>query len=571
MPTVPIYQDGGVVTTAVQSPRASGALPQGAYGADLARGLNALGNVGHEIALDQKKLDDETKVKEREVAYTREVRDLLYNPETGFYNLNGKHAVESRAEVKEKLESLRSSYAGMAENNAQKRLFNHALNLRHEKMLGSIDSFVSRERESWQLETAKARAAEQMSLALDNINDPKALKQSLATGLAEIQAQARLAGLSPESAQLAAAQYQDRFHAAIISSLITNDRGAEAETYLVANADNITSAARDKLKKATEQAGRLGRVQAQTDTIVAGGGSLSEMLSQARAIDDPKVRKDVVSAVKLRFNEQQTIRKFNEQETRLNAVRHVLQGGDPDAISFDDQATLGLSTMSGLRSYAAKLASGEFEPADNKRYLAWKNQALRPETRQNFLDMNFLEDGEYQRLGTRNVEKLIALQQSMLNAEAAKDAALQAKINKSQKAQQDAFSKMLAGSVSQAQKLGGKILSDMKLDKDSEEAIAFQVALEEAIHEQRLATGEDLTQTEMNDLAQSLLQEVVIQEGLFSDTTALVQDLPRPAGATAYDMARMAQILERSNKPLTEESFGKLWSVIEQAKKHRGE
>lgn len=129
--------------------RLSAAEAPGAALADFGASVEAIG--------DEMFLRDATAAaKERDTYASNELRRLLYDPENGYMNLQGRAAVDARPRLLEQIEALKTK-AGDGLGNTAKDLLSNSLNRRVESALTSIDQHASGARATWLKGASDAR------------------------------------------------------------------------------------------------------------------------------------------------------------------------------------------------------------------------------------------------------------------------------------------------------------------------------------------------------------------------------------------------------------------------------
>ena len=114
---------------------------------------------------------------ERDVMVSDQLRDMLYNPETGFMSLNGQAAVNAEPQFMEKLDGMKAT-AMDGLNNTAKRKLEAQLEARLGRARQSADMHTMGERDNW-LDGATAARIE--SAYQDSLVDPAATAAALAT------------------------------------------------------------------------------------------------------------------------------------------------------------------------------------------------------------------------------------------------------------------------------------------------------------------------------------------------------------------------------------------------------
>lgn len=134
---------------------------------------------------------------ERDNLLSDQIRDLIYNPETGFGSLQGKQAVDAREDMIAKLKALQSTaYDGL--NGTAKRKLSPSLNRRISGAIGTVERHTLGQRDAWLAGASEARikAAYQ-----DSLFNPADTASALAVIENETRAQGNREGWGAERTQ----------------------------------------------------------------------------------------------------------------------------------------------------------------------------------------------------------------------------------------------------------------------------------------------------------------------------------------------------------------------------------
>lgn len=188
MPRIPIpeYQRRDPGTGLGPTPRANIAPSpdfEGGALTNLGRALAQLGDAGVLHAADFKAKEDKTRADDAYVnGFGPQFRDL-YN---GYYNLQGKDALDQRPDFEKRMLELRTNVRETLGNDDQKRLFDTISRSRLEGELDSMARHAATQRRVWITQTHDATLDNLITAAADKSNDDRAFGSALQTGMAEI-------------------------------------------------------------------------------------------------------------------------------------------------------------------------------------------------------------------------------------------------------------------------------------------------------------------------------------------------------------------------------------------------
>lgn len=177
--------------------RAVATISPGAAGA-VGNAIAGLGAETAQIGFEIIDREATAAAKERDALVSEQIRSLLYDPQSGYMNLEGGSAVQGRESILKRLDDLKSSAMKDLSRPAQKKL-NDALTNRIESAKQSIDTHASGARKVWIDGASNARIE---SAYQDSLIDPAKTQLHLNTIIGEIQGQAVRDGWAPEKTSL---------------------------------------------------------------------------------------------------------------------------------------------------------------------------------------------------------------------------------------------------------------------------------------------------------------------------------------------------------------------------------
>jgi len=231
-----------------------------AFGANEATGLQQAGQgiqrgvaaIGAEIEKNRA-IENEARAKELDSQFGNEARDLLFNPQTGYFQKRGRDAVEAQKEASEAIDKLREKYEAMASEGDQRTILSSVLKQRGERALDSVIKHAGNERLIWSQSAGEARAKTALNDAAAYFNDPQRVKLEQARGESEI-ATAN-AHLGPDVVNQKLAAYRSDLHRGVLAQLMVDDP-LKAQSYFDANVAQFDGGTqtvlRAQLKEATE-------------------------------------------------------------------------------------------------------------------------------------------------------------------------------------------------------------------------------------------------------------------------------------------------------------------------------
>lgn len=216
--------------------------------------------------------------KERDALVSDQIRDLLYNPESGFTSLNGGAAVNARETTIERLNRLQEGAMEGLSNVAQRKLQDQ-LTRRIDSAMQTVEVHTGGQRDAWINGAAQARIE---SARQDSLFSPDQTAAALNTIESEIRGIAAREGWASEKTELELENARSQVFTDQIERIASRDP-IQAMEHLRANQGSMTASdvANAEAKLQPEIKNALGRAQGR-DAYV-GVGNLDAAFTTAQA------------------------------------------------------------------------------------------------------------------------------------------------------------------------------------------------------------------------------------------------------------------------------------------------
>ena len=270
MPKVDTFGNAEVFTQPVRGARAQ-SLPSGSF--DL--GAQALSNVGN-IMAQEKQRADTSAAEEALVNFDRAKIDLFSNPETGYFNLAGKNAVDGADAARKSLEDLQREFSTSLESDDARRLFDRASTAVVTRSQGEIARHSSKNLKAYEVATSKATAENALENATIYWQDPDQLGVYSALGEQSVIDAAKLQGIDHQ-------EPLESFRSAFAMSAITsalNTSSADADKLMekygrvLEGPDKLVMDNRIEKRKAAEHTANI------TSQAVAGAQHMTQLYGE---------------------------------------------------------------------------------------------------------------------------------------------------------------------------------------------------------------------------------------------------------------------------------------------------
>lgn len=199
---------------------------------------NALSDIGGEISRFGDVLFDREQTAiatDRDTMVSDQIRDLIYNPETGFAGLNGQAAVNARPKFMEDLEAIKAkAYDGLT--STAKLKLEGDMNRRMEGALGTIERHTLQERDTWMQGASQARME---SAYNDSLVNPGATAGALSIIESTMRETGRREGWGAEKTELEVGKAKSKVYANQVQRISTSDPIMAME-YLRQNEDSMS-------------------------------------------------------------------------------------------------------------------------------------------------------------------------------------------------------------------------------------------------------------------------------------------------------------------------------------------
>lgn len=309
MPTVQTYQADQVRTNVA-----------GTTQAQLSPIPNAMGNLASGIknlSVEMKQMEAEASfasAQEATLKFEREKNNIFFNPDTGYFNTQGKTAYDQAKQVSEQLEKIRREYSKDLDANARKE-YERVTSSMVTRSNADIMRHSSKNLEAWKMANIQAEVENTIENASLYWNNLKQLDVQQALGEQSILDLSDIQGLSPEVTNEKLQTYRSSFSNSIISSALTKS-ASDAEKAMELWGDQLEGpdliSLQEKIAKKKEieiEQNLAGESVLRAGKLVNQFGdrtdARSAMLEEVNKIKDPDMRKRVMSEATYQLNLKQ--------------------------------------------------------------------------------------------------------------------------------------------------------------------------------------------------------------------------------------------------------------------------
>lgn len=329
MPTVATYQPDQARTQVAGPTRAS--TVQNGLG-NLAQGINEVAKLSNQMSQEASLASAQEAVTQ----FEREKNDMFFNPESGYFNTQGRNAVDGAKGISESLEKLRQKYATGLDGVAQ-REFDRVASAQITRSGADIMRHSSKNLQAWKQANMEAEVENTLENAALYSNNLKQLDIQRVKGRQSVIESAQMQGLSADATNEKLQNYDTAFAMNIIKTetLKSADAGEKAMELWGKNLEgpdlvNMRDALKTKSEVekdeslASESIARAGRlVKDYGDNLNAREQALEEI----NKIEDEELRKRTMTEFNYQFGQKQQADAETRVEVQRAAEDFMYEGG----------------------------------------------------------------------------------------------------------------------------------------------------------------------------------------------------------------------------------------------------
>ena len=292
MPKVEQYGGAKVGPSIQQGARARNVAP-GAFGGDLAKAVSTVATVADDISTRYNTSSAEDALNN----FEREKNEVLFNPDTGYYNSQGINAYDGAGATNEELVKLKAKYADQLSSEDAKAMFSKAADTQLRRSNLDINRHAAKGLKSYEVATINASVENTIENSVLYYNSPKDLGVQNAKGRLDIQAAAEMEGVTGEALNERLQTYDSSFYGAAIGAA-TRSSSTEGQTLLDKYGKKIEGPDRLKIENDIATKAKAEKVASDnresvitaTKMINEYDGDRTKINEKLNEIDDPDLR-----------------------------------------------------------------------------------------------------------------------------------------------------------------------------------------------------------------------------------------------------------------------------------------
>ena len=507
-------------------------------GSAITRGLRDIGS----SLTAMKKQSDGAAAEEALTNFEREKNDLFFNPDSGYFNSNGKNAIDGAKDANAAMIKLQQKYADSLDSSDAREAFNRGAGVHVTRGQASIQKHASRGVQDYESATIAARVENSIESAIAYYNDPDELRLQNEVGRNSVIEQADRAGLGGQAKAEMLQSYESKFAAATIDAAMRNDVN-KANELMGLLGDRLEGkdamVTETNLRKANLDAD----VMVKSSQVLAGGSkSLETMVNEVNEMPSGTVEQATLkSAVMKQVKSQHTLNRqviAEQQRETYEGYGKQIQNGDMSTRDISGMVwdSMTVKQRSSLEKLEKIAASGDNIVTDD---VLLANLLLLPTG-----ELAKLDPTEYfDRVGDSDRAKLVSAVKSARKGSPTDDV----------KAVRTRAARTAATLIELTNKRPAKYSQE-----DTAKANSFYRAVDAEVASLSTSLKRDLTPSEFDDVLKGMTRTFV-QEGFFYDSDRNITDVP------AEYVDEIVDALQRNGVAITGDNIARAYYAAKEA------
>lgn len=534
MPKVTQYQANQVQTRVTNDPLASSASADAVFQANTQLS-QAGGNVGQAVA-DMTLRIDTTSAEEAMVAFERDKNNLFFEPETGYFNTQGKNAFDSAGAASKSLNDIKKQY-GDTLNSSARAMFDGVADTHISKSQVDITRHSAKGMKAWEVATINAQVENTLESAALIWNQPETLNVQNALGRQAVIDSAEKEGIGAEATNEKLQTYDSAFASTAISAAISSS-AAEGKELLDKHGSKLEGTSRVKMENMLAKRVKTEKIQIDSQRAVLSGAALADAYEDRSAIrdevnkiDDADLRGKTMKEAMRQFDIKRKAESEEQKASFEDAESHIFDGGSAE--TFQAQDPEGWDKLSAKQK--GNIESGKSTATD---WNAFSDLMVLPKAQ--LRDINPTD--HFHQLAPAERAKLVSAVRSATGSGSGAD-----KID-----HQNGRTRSSQTSSAMEQLLGKKSTWN---DDERAQANSFYDLLDGEVASLEQQKGSSLTSSEYTDMLSKLTREVTIKRNAFGIDFLAPDSDQDITDITPDNLKQLSDFLRENNIPVTAESL----------------
>jgi len=495
----------------------------------------AIGTLGQQL-LTFNKERDKAEAESALIAFDDAKNVVLFGPENGYYNSQGRDAVDNVQPTLEQLDTLTEQYSTSIKSNNARKMFNQAISLRMSRDKTSIFQHSAKGLQTWRLGNSKLEEENALKNSTVFWNSDEDLALYISKG--ELAIMDRQQYMGSEQTQADLETFRSSFAKSAIDGALASDNVERAKVLQKKYDSRITGIDRVKITKDIQNTVDKLYVNEQAVSIFSSEKNLNDMVKEAEDLDTtPENINDIERIIGNKYTLSEKA-KDEQIENTVNQWDQSIANGTPySQVPLDVKNLIGVSGRNALINTEREFVTGENTVTDQIKYQDLIN------------------------LPTRELAKVVPYEHfSYLNK--AERKTLRSSVNAAKKGVKTADLTRLQSNSTIAKNAVKQILGrsiNQKKESDVTFANEFYGLVADEIHAQESVKDAKLNEPEVRKIVDDLVKNWVIERPWWFDATKKLNDVP------VDRLDELANQLRTRGMAITSENIIKLNDAAEKA------
>lgn len=268
--------------------------------------------------------------------FEREKNDIFFKPGEGYFNTQGRDAIDKSSETYTRLEKLREQYASSLSPVARDA-FNRAASQQITRAQVDISTHAQRGLSAWEKASQEARVENSIENASFYWNDPKRMTAQRILGEEALLEESQRAGLPPEATAEKLQTFRSKFGLGAIESAASTGGYAAAKQAFdnysdllegpdYVRAQSFLTKAQEAQRTAESAGVAVATASRLVDTHRNSENPRTAILEAAAEIEDPELRKSVIKEATYQLDEFMKAETERKANLYIEAQRFIADG-----------------------------------------------------------------------------------------------------------------------------------------------------------------------------------------------------------------------------------------------------
>ncbi len=283
-------------------------------------------------AAEFKQRANETAAEEALLRFERDKNKIFFDPDSGYFNTQGRNAYDSGEATLTSLGKLKSQYGENLDQGARD-LFEKAAKVHISRATVDVHRHASKGFKAWEAATTQAQVENTLENASFYFNQPDQLAVQNNLGRQAIMDQSKREGIGSEATAERLQTFDSEFAKATISAAVSRD-SATGKAALEAYGELLEGPLKRKFEVQIEKSVKAEKTGFNAQQAVLKGTRLSDIYddresirSEVNKISDPKLRKSTMREAMYQFDLKRKAEKEAQGDAFEAVEEHLLNGG----------------------------------------------------------------------------------------------------------------------------------------------------------------------------------------------------------------------------------------------------